>query len=563
SIDKQKSSIIIHVMSHVSRNQIIGTEPAMTLNALLILSSSALRLPNLIRSNLNSVLQKPLRFKGTLYVQIWKPPVNVHCPSQVPPFWGNPSTWNTTAKTVYSLATATCPHVDVRFVLKNSRTGQIAQQALSTKKLINLVFVDHQLRSSEREIQDFVSHDVINKSSDLRVEFLKEVNLPDEEPQMEPPNVMETYDAVVLGGTFDRIHNGHKILLTESVLRCKKKLTVGVTNEEMTKSKRLNELMEPCEVRMENVLEFLEDTSPALEFRVVPISDPFGPTISEENMDAIVVSQETIKGATKINEIRSQKGFRPLVVHSIDLVGDPHKESELEEEKVSSSSQRLRILGTRLRPPLKEPSLPYIIGLTGGSCSGKSTVCEYLEDALNVPSINCDQLGHEAYKSGTVCFREIVATFGEDVLNEGKSEINRRVLGSKVFGRPEELKKLTDIVWPEIKRLTEVKISEMVAQGHTVIVLDAAVLLEAAWYDNCHEIWVAFVPRQEAVSRIQARDKLSKEDTEKRVDSQLSNQSRLSKATFAFCSLWEVEFTRKQVDKAWAEIETVIESISS
>lgn len=111
-------------------------------------------------------------------------------------------------------------------------------------------------------------------------------------------------------------------------------------------------MIEPCEARMKSVKEFLEDISPPLVFRVVPIADPFGPTINEKDIDLIVVSKETIRGANKINEIRKSKGFPPLEVHSIDLVADSRKESDLEEEKISSSSKRLRALGTRLRPPV-------------------------------------------------------------------------------------------------------------------------------------------------------------------------------------------------------------------
>ena len=73
------------------------------------------------------------------------------------------------------------------------------------------------------------------------------------------------------------------------------------------------------------------------------------------------------------------------------------------------------------------------------------------------------------------------------------------MLGSKVFGKPEELKKLTDIVWPEIKRLAEEKMQEFLHQGHKIIVLDAAVLFEAGWDDMCHEVWVVFVPKDEVM----------------------------------------------------------------
>jgi phosphopantetheine adenylyltransferase/dephospho-CoA kinase len=97
-----------------------------------------------------------------------------------------------------------------------------------------------------------------------------------------------------------------------------------------------------------------------------------------------------------------------------------------------------------------------------------------------------------------------VAAFGPEIIcrtEGGAVEINRRCLGSKVFGRPEELRKLTSIVWPEIRRLAEGEITRLWTQdNHRIIILDAAVLLDAGWEEICHEIWVTFVPREEVGS---------------------------------------------------------------
>lgn len=103
---------------------------------------------------------------------------------------------------------------------------------------------------------------------------------------------------------------------------------------------------------MKRVQTFLEDVAPHLHHRVVKIDDPFGPTITDKDIGLIVVSTETIKGADKINEIRKGKEFPALDVHHISLFSDTLRESEYEEDKISSSSQRIRILGDRLQPPV-------------------------------------------------------------------------------------------------------------------------------------------------------------------------------------------------------------------
>ena len=66
----------------------------------------------------------------------------------------------------------------------------------------------------------------------------------------------------------------------------------------------------------------------------------------------------------------------------------------VEETKISSSNKRIRLLGEQLKEPLKDVSLPYIIGLTGGSASGKSRIASYLHD-LGAGIVDCDGLGHK------------------------------------------------------------------------------------------------------------------------------------------------------------------------
>lgn len=71
--------------------------------------------------------------------------------------------------------------------------------------------------------------------------------------------------------------------------------------------------------------------------------------------------------------------------------------------------------------------------------------------------------------------------------------------GGKVFGSKSELKKLTDIVWPEIKKLVNQQVDEFFKAGRKIIVVEAAVLLEANWQSNMNEIWVSFVPNDEVI----------------------------------------------------------------
>ena len=228
-----------------------------------------------------------------------------------------------------------------------------------------------------------------------------------------------------MGGTFDRLHSGHKILLSQALLRSRSTVTVGVaTGMDLLKSKVLPELMLPVEDRVADVEEFLRDCFPHLEeYNVVPITDPFGPSVEDPRLDLIVGSEETHKGCLKVNQVRLAKSMSSLDVHLIRMVEEETKEGEINSPAIaqlSSTNQRIRLLGSQLKPPLIPwvSSGPYVIGLTGGSASGKTNISNYLA-SLGAGVVNCDLLGHKAYAPGTKGFENVVQAFGPDVVKEG------------------------------------------------------------------------------------------------------------------------------------------------
>ena len=144
--------------------------------------------------------------------------------------------------------------------------------------------------------------------------------------------------------------------------------------------------------------------------------------------------------------------------------------------------------------------------------------------------IDADVLGHRTYEPGSPAHAQVAAAFGPDVLAVDGT-IDRKALGGKVFGKPQELKKLTDIVWPAIRALAEDEIAKVRAAGAArVIVLEAAVLFEAGWQDLGDEVWVNIVDREVAIARAIQRDHLSQATIESRLDAQLSNAERIARA---------------------------------
>lgn len=164
-----------------------------------------------------------------------------------------------------------------------------------------------------------------------------------------------------------------------------------------------------------------------------------------------------------------------------------------------------------------------VIGLTGGIGTGKSQVSRTLE-GLGAEIVNADLLGHEAYRPDTEPWQEIIDTFGEDVLAPG-GEVDRKALGAVVFADPKALERLNAIVHPHIHRMVKARIAESAEAGRSVLVVEAAVLLEANWTNLVDEVWITTSSEDSVVQRLQGRG-LDEEAALRRIRSQMAQSER-------------------------------------
>ena len=194
--------------------------------------------------------------------------------------------------------------------------------------------------------------------------------------------------SIAVGGTFDHIHAGHKLLLTATTLvlqpwtnpasQQERSLTIGITGDELLKSKKYAEVLESWEQRQRAVIAFLaaildlnadlaslkcqrfsgtEPNANAVHYgfdgnltvKCVEISDPFGPTITDKEISALVVSGETRSGGKAVNEKRAEKGWEALEVFEISVLDENPKDetdvtiAETFQSKISSTAIRKRI----------------------------------------------------------------------------------------------------------------------------------------------------------------------------------------------------------------------------
>ncbi|KAG5895424.1 hypothetical protein JTB14_037583 [Gonioctena quinquepunctata] len=504
-------------------------------NGLLVVSN-----PKKIAYLLSSVRKQ---VKNTLYIQILSA-LSDPLGSFHPKIFTTWPRFSGTIFKIYANAATQCDNLDVRVLLSGIKYNI---PKIKTQKPIDLIIFDKPY--SQSEIDNFVKSRIQNITADFHVVTLDEsdCNVCEEEHC----NSEDVYKHTVLGGTFDRLHLAHKLLLSEAALRATEKVTVGVTDENMLKTKTLWELIEDISIRVEHVSDFMKDICPELDYNIVPISDPYGPAIRDDSMEMIVVSEETLKGGEKINSIRLERGLPNLKIVPIQLMDEPNPKP-LEEAKISSSTIRMRLLGTLLKPVEAKdiPKSPYVIGMTGGIASGKSGITKQLEE-LGAHIINCDLVGHDVYKAGKPCHQQILETFGGKVLAED-GEINRQVLGGIVFKNPDQMKTLNALVWPAIADEVTNLIKNSTAR---VVVIEAAVLLSANWEKFCHEIWTTIIPRTEAVVRLVEQRALTDVEANHRIDAQPPNAVYVKASHVVFCTLWPVEYTKEQVIKAWQSLQ--------
>jgi dephospho-CoA kinase len=178
-----------------------------------------------------------------------------------------------------------------------------------------------------------------------------------------------------------------------------------------------------------------------------------------------------------------------------------------------------------------------VIGICGGIGSGKSTACKLLVSDLNcVTHIDADKVAHSVYAPGSQAVNDVVAEFGSGIL-EDKSDnnnntIDRKKLGKIVFAEKSAMSKLEQIVWPHVKTKLAETIDDLrgewkegKAEGNKpIVIVEAAILLDAGWDDLLDGIWVVKATEDVALQRLMETRNMTKEDSEKRINAQ--NKSR-------------------------------------
>ena len=194
-----------------------------------------------------------------------------------------------------------------------------------------------------------------------------------------------------------------------------------------------------------------------------------------------------------------------------------------------------------------------VVGLTGGIASGKTVVSRMLKD-LGALIIDADEVSREVVAPQTRCWEKLVSSFGKEILQEDLT-LDRKKLADRVFNNPKELLTLNSLIHPEIKeRIDDRLIAIKNKNPEAIVIIDAALIIETGMYEKYDKLIVVCADEKTQIERILHRDKLSQDEAEKRIHSQLPLRDKLKIADFVIENEGTLSKTKEQVEKVFNTI---------
>lgn len=167
-----------------------------------------------------------------------------------------------------------------------------------------------------------------------------------------------------------------------------------------------------------------------------------------------------------------------------------------------------------------------LVGLTGKTGAGKSTVSKYLSKK-GAYIIDGDIVAREVLKEDATLLVKLCETFGNVLDSEGA--LDRRALARAAFSTPENTDKLNRILHPAINDAIH-READKAFEDYSVVVVDAAAIIESGFADECDLLYVVHAPEDIRLSRIMNRDNISEADALVRIRGQKNDDFYLSRA---------------------------------
>jgi dephospho-CoA kinase len=185
------------------------------------------------------------------------------------------------------------------------------------------------------------------------------------------------------------------------------------------------------------------------------------------------------------------------------------------------------------------------VGLTGGLASGKTFVGEALA-SFGCLLIQADELGHQVLEPGGEAYAAVVGEFGKEIL-DGKQHIDRRRLAALVFGHPERLARLNQLVHPPVLQREEELAAEFAShEPHGICVVEAAILIETGSYKRFDRLILVLCDEPQQIERAMRREGAAESDVLARLERQMPLDEKRKYADFVIDTSGTKEDTLRQ-----------------
>lgn len=185
-----------------------------------------------------------------------------------------------------------------------------------------------------------------------------------------------------------------------------------------------------------------------------------------------------------------------------------------------------------------------VVGITGRSGSGKSTVAEHYK-MLGYPVMDGDKISRDVTGIGSECLALLVEEFSDDILAEDGSLL-RKKLAEKAFATPEKNARLLAITHPFILQEFLQRVRKAEKEGARLCFIDGAMIIGSLFEEQCDKIIVVSAEQAQEVARIMARDGITAEHAKARLSAQLSQKEMEAAASYCIKNNGtKAELTRK------------------
>ena len=193
-----------------------------------------------------------------------------------------------------------------------------------------------------------------------------------------------------------------------------------------------------------------------------------------------------------------------------------------------------------------------LVGLTGGIASGKSTVAKILQ-SLGAAIVNADDLAREVVEPGHEAWKEIVASFGADILQSDQT-LDRQKLRTLIFNQPKARKRLESIIHPRVRALAEERIRDYAAAGYPVAIYEVPLLFEGNLQEWLRPVILVACDVETQTARLQNRDHLTAADAEKHIAAQMSLKDKRRLADYVIENNGSLEDLERQTRQILEEL---------